>query len=147
MKKHSRVTAFYCEALLLIVVFVSILLVLTQIFGLGRRKSEQARLKNNAVCLCANAAEAVSCADSPEALAALLDEGGNVRASGEGRLLASYDADMHPDPAGRFVLELQWSEEPGPGGTLARAEISACYNGGEPLYRLETVVLLTEVGP
>ena len=39
MKRNGHITAFYLETLLLIVVFIGIILVLTQVFGLGRVQS------------------------------------------------------------------------------------------------------------
>ena len=37
MKRNGQITAFYFETLLLIVVFLSIILVLTQVFGMTRQ--------------------------------------------------------------------------------------------------------------
>ena len=42
MRRHEHITAFYIETLLLIVVFVSIILVLTGVFGLSRRRRGKA---------------------------------------------------------------------------------------------------------
>ena len=36
MKRNGQITAFYLETLLLIVVFIAIILVLTQVFGLAQ---------------------------------------------------------------------------------------------------------------
>ena len=43
MKKNGHITAFYLETLLLIVVFIGINLILTQVFGLGRVQSVEAK--------------------------------------------------------------------------------------------------------
>ena len=62
MKKNGHITAFYLETLLLIVVFIGIILILTQVFGLGRVQSVEAGRLTDAVILAQNAAEAVSAA-------------------------------------------------------------------------------------
>ena len=59
MKKNGPITAFYLETLLLIVVFIGIILVLTQVFGLSRTQSREARRLTDAVILAQNGAEAV----------------------------------------------------------------------------------------
>ena len=51
MKRNHAVTAFYLETLLLIVVFLGIILVLTQVFGLARIQSASARQLTEAVTL------------------------------------------------------------------------------------------------
>ena len=56
MKKENHVTAFYIEVLLLTVGLIGIVLVLTQIFALGRHESAEARELTDAVCLAQNAA-------------------------------------------------------------------------------------------
>ena len=58
MKKHSHITGFYLETLMLIVVFVLIILVLTQVFGLAQMQSTRAKHLNGAVVLAQTAAEA-----------------------------------------------------------------------------------------
>ena len=70
---NKRVTSFYVETLILILVFVAVILALTQVFGLAKKQSEEARLLTSAVTLAQNAAEAFSAADSAESLRALLE--------------------------------------------------------------------------
>ena len=72
--KKQLLTSFYLEAVLLIAVFVAMILVLTGVFGAARTQSAAARRLTQAVTLAANAAEAVSAADSPEQAAALDDK-------------------------------------------------------------------------
>ena len=66
MKKYSHITGFYLETLILITVFVSIILVLTQVFGLAQLQSTRARQLTGAVALAGNAAEEVSASISEE---------------------------------------------------------------------------------
>ena len=46
--RKNHITAFYVETLLLILVFITIILVLTHVFGLGRAQSAAARELNDA---------------------------------------------------------------------------------------------------
>ena len=103
---NKRVTSFYVETLILIVVFVAVILALTQVFGLAKKQSEEAKLLTGAVTLAQNAAEAFSAADSAESLLSLLDEGGNAVLEG-GTVTASYGADMRPDPDGVLRVEIE----------------------------------------
>ena len=57
MKKNGHITGFYLETLLLIVVFIAIILVLTQVFGLAQVQSVRAKQLTEAVTLAGNAAE------------------------------------------------------------------------------------------
>ena len=63
MNKRHPITAFYIEALILIMVFVGIILLLTQIFGAGRMLSSDADRLTRAVGLAQNAAEAVAASE------------------------------------------------------------------------------------
>ena len=85
MKKQSHITGFYLETLMLIVVFVLIILVLTQVFGLAQMQSTRAKELNGAVILAQNAAEAVAASETPEELLKLLNENGNAVPLASGR--------------------------------------------------------------
>ncbi|MBR6114891.1 MAG: hypothetical protein IKQ10_06855 [Oscillospiraceae bacterium] len=149
MNRHRQITAFYIETLVLILVFVSIILVLTGVFSLSKRDSREARRLTNAVTLSQSAAEAVSASGSEDELFALLDRGGNaVRMTGASGVTAFYDTDMRPDPQGALRVEVTWQPEMTGTGTIVRSVILARYSGEEePVYRLETAVLLGEVSP
>ena len=103
---NKRVTSFYVETLILIVVFVAVILALTQVFGLAKKQSEEAKLLTGAVTLAQNAAEAFSAAESAEELFTLLDEGGNAALEGM-VVTAAYGADMKPDPNGVLRVEIE----------------------------------------
>ncbi len=103
---NKRVTSFYVETLILIVVFVAVILALTQVFGLAKKQSEEAKLLTGAVTLAQNAAEAFSAAESAEELFTLLDEGGNAALEGM-VVTAAYGADMKPDPNGLLRVEIE----------------------------------------
>ena len=64
-KNNTHVAAFYADTLLLIVVFVGILILLVQVFGLGKQRSAEAKLLTTAVALAENTAEAASAASPP----------------------------------------------------------------------------------
>ena len=138
---NKRVTSFYVETLILIVVFVAVILALTQVFGLAKKQSEEAKLLTGAVTLAQNAAEAFSAADSPESLFALLDEGGNAVLEA-GTVTASYGADMKPDPNGILRVEIErfsvsrWTAK----GVI---RVLRTDSGGE-IYSLETTAHFLE---
>ena len=148
MKKHAHITAFYLETLLLIIVFIGIILVLTRVSGICRSMSTDAELLSNAVCLAQNAAEAVSASDSPDTLAALLDEGGNVHASGSG-VEALYEKNMTPDQDGDAPLRVLITWEPSlEDSRFIRSAISVySRNRDRPVYELATAVYLEGVSP
>ena len=103
---NKRVTSFYVETLILIVVFVAVILARTRVFGLAKKQSEEAKLLTGAVTLAQNAAEAFSAAESAEELFTLLDEGGNAALEGM-VVTAAYGADMKPDPNGVLRVEIE----------------------------------------
>lgn len=141
MNKRQHITSFYLETLLLISVFIAIILVLTQVFGLGRAESGQAKLLTNSVSLAQNAAEAVSAAGGPDDLAALLDEGGNTSVLPDGSVEARYTADMRADPDGSVCVTITWQ----PDGALVTSAITVRYgDSDEPIYELLTAVTLRE---
>ncbi len=152
MNEKQHITAFYLEALLMILVFVGTILILTGIFGAGKAQSSEAKMTTNAVCLAENAAEAAAAARSPEELLQLMNETGNAVITPEGLVRACYTTDMAPDPEGNFVVEVTWEPEEAasPGaesaGTLVRNGITVRYEGrGEPVYTLRTAVYLQGV--
>ena len=140
MKRNGQITAFYFETLQLIVVFLAIILVLTQVFGLARQQTAAARQLTDAVTLAGNAAEAVSASADPAELLNLLNENGNAEelpdASG---VKAFYDNEKNPDPQGAYRVEVSWQPEKTAGGTMISSVISVCHGSSEePIYSLET---------
>lgn len=148
MKRKGHITAFYLETLLLILVFVAILLVLTSVFGMAKAQSSEAKLLTNAVTLAGNAAEAVSASDSEDTLLALLNENENAETMKDtAGVTARYDTEMRPDPDGKLRLDVTWLPERVEAGTMVRSVIMVYWaNQPEPVYRLDTAVLLKEAG-
>ena len=147
MTKREHITGFYLETLLLIVVFVAIILVLTQVFGLSRAQSAEAKMLTNAVCLAQNAAEAVSAAESSEELLSLLDEGGNARAGEKESVLVTYDDDMRPAAEGPVTVEVTWETADGD-ARMVYSTVSVWRSGApEPVYTLHTASYLEGVSP
>lgn len=138
MKQKRHITGFYIETLLLIVVLISIILVITNIFGLARVRSAQARHLTKAVTLAQNAAEAAAASASIDEAAAILDENGNVTLSEDGESLsACYDSGLTPAADGIYRILMHWQEEE----ALANCQISVFHGGTqEPVYTLETSV-------
>ena len=146
MKTRRLITSFYVEALLLVAVFVIVILVTTQVFGLGRQESFEAKLLTNAVCLAENAAEAVSAVGSEEELAALMDEDGNATLAA-GAVLVRYAEDMTPDPDGSITVEITWDPQDD-AKRLTDHRITVTHDGKEePVYVLRTSVFSGEVSP
>jgi len=144
--KRRHITGFYIETLVLIVIFVTVVLVLTQIFGVSRNESRSARKLTNAVTLAENAAEAVSASKDPEALVQLLNTDNNARYDEEEGVLVYYDADLKPAADGVYLVQVGWEPQQTGSGTLVNSPISVWYGQErEPLYVLETAVYLPEV--
>ena len=149
MKRHEHIPAFFIETLLLVQDFVSVILVLTGVFGLARRRSGEAKLLTNAVTLAQNAAEAVAAADSDLSLLKLLDERDNaVRLRDTAGVMAFYDTEMRPDSKGALRVDVTWLPTQTDTGTLVQSVIEVRYNGQpEPVYRLDTAAYLRGVTP
>ena len=140
MKKQSHITGFYLETLMLIVVFVLIILVLTQVFGLAQMQSTRAKQLNGAVILAQNAAEAVAASETPEELLKLLNDNDNaVLMADTAGVTACYDSDLNPDAEGNYRVDVTWLPEETENGILVHsvAEVR-CDDAEAPLYRLET---------
>lgn len=140
MKKQSHITGFYLETLMLIVVFVLIILVLTQVFGLAQMQSTRAKQLNGAVILAQNALEAVSASETPEDLLKLLNDNDNaVLMADTAGVTACYDSDLNPDAEGSYRVDVTWLPEETENGILVHsvAEVR-CEDAEAPLYRLET---------
>lgn len=101
MKRKQHITAFYLETLLMIVVFISIILVLTRVFGSARLQSVEAKRLTAAVTLAQNTAEAVSASGSPQDLLDLLNEKNNAILqtaddTEETVIITLYDENLQP---------------------------------------------------
>ena len=140
MKKRSHITGFYLETLMLIVVFLVIILVLTQVFGLAQVQSTKAKRLTGAVILAQNAAEAVSASRTPEDLLALLNDDNNaVLMTDTAGVTACYDSDLNPDAGGIYRVDVTWIQEEAGDGTMVRGVAEVCCDETDaPVYRLET---------
>lgn len=141
MKEKQRITAFYMELLLLAVVFVAVILSLTQVFALAKERSSRAQVLTRSVVLAENAAEVLANAGE-EDLVELLGDGESATWVEEGRVLrAAYDEKMQPLSEGEFQVVLEILPDDG----LNTCVISVYWRGGEaPVYTLETVVYREE---
>ena len=146
MKQRHQITAFYIEALILILVFVGIILVLTQVFGAGRALSSDADRLTRAVGLAQNAAEAVAAAEDEDALEEILDEGNIPDAAADpGAVLCLYDREGNPAGDGVFKVKTTWEPEAKGGGEVVYSHISVWYGEEEsPIYELDTAVYREE---
>ena len=162
MKGGRHITGFYIETLILIVVFISIILVISNVFGLARLRNAHAQELSSAVSLAQNTAEAVSLSKDVQGLADLLAEGGaapenaasetaggqntapavSAEADGSG-VTARYNDRLEPDPAGDYKVRISWE----PAGSLVKSHIAVCFRDQkEPVYELDTAVYVKEAG-
>ena len=140
MKRKGQITGFYLETLILILVFISIILVLTQVFGLAQMQSVRAKQLTGAVVLAGNAAEAVSASNNSDELLVLMNENNNASLMSDAAgVLARFGSDLSPDPAGDYHVSVSWLPEETETGTMIDSVVEVRYGETEdPLYCLET---------
>ena len=148
MRKASQVTAFYVEVLILTVGMILIVLVLTQVFALGRMQSASAEELTDAVCLAQNAAEAVASSRSPKELLQTLGEDGNCgydESASPPVVWAAYDTQMRPDAQGAILLCVTWEADDAEKGELVHSTITVTDRADEHvIYTLRTAVFIKE---
>ena len=71
--KHAHVTAFYLETLLMILVFVAVILMLTQVFGGSRKLSAEAGYLSDAATISESISAAVRASGDEEELIEILN--------------------------------------------------------------------------
>ena len=161
--KHEHITAFYIETILLIVCFIAVILLLTNVFGLGKLESTKAKDLTNSVRLAESAAEMFAAAEGPAELGRLLgsEETATVasvssqyplpdRDRMEALIFAYYDKDLQPvsEEQSFYTVLIAWKPQTNKDATLANAKISVSRTGSteEPIYELETAVYIQEAG-
>ncbi|MBR5641887.1 MAG: hypothetical protein IKW92_07130 [Firmicutes bacterium] len=162
--KHEHITAFYIETILLIVCFIAVILLLTNVFGLGKLESTKAKDLTNAVRLAESAAERFAAAEGPAELTELLNEGENAsiastssqypveaRSRQEALIFAYYDKDLKPatfEEGPYYMVQIFWKPQTNKDATLADGKISVYRtpNTEDPIYELETAVYIQEAG-
>lgn len=147
MKKKNTVTAFYIETLLLVAVFMAVILVITQVFGMGRIESDGAGALTDAVTLAQNAAEAVSVSKSAAEVAAVLDENGSASCT-DNTVEARYAPDMTPSRDGEITVVIDWMPDDETDGAFVSCLITVFGDrGSEPVYSMRTGVYVREGTP
>jgi hypothetical protein len=128
----------------MIIIFVMVILVLTQVLGSSKERSMEARHETNAVCLAQNTAQAVAASRDIEDLKKLLDERNNAKTlekDGEKFVNVSYDEALNPDPRGDLIVQASWQEETGKQGTYISSQIqvySIRSGSQDPIYTMDT---------
>ncbi len=147
MKEHRSVTGFYLETLILIVVFLLVILVLMQVFGLAQTQSAQAKQLTEAVILAGNAAESAAASRSPEELLGLMNENQNAGPmENTTGVTARYAADLTPEAQGMYRVDVTWLPEAAGTGTMVHSAVEVyCGERTEPIYRLETQTFHSEM--
>ena len=120
--RPKRSTAFYIEALVLVVFFLAMLAVLVQMFAAARQVSRQAAQRNDAVCAARSLSECFS-AEEFCRLAGLEEPSGSLTVDSQGQ----------PAPDGAYTARLAYTP-----GRLASLEIEIENDRGEILYSLTT---------
>ena len=148
MKNERRMTAFYLETVLMVIIFVLVILIMVRVLGIAKLQSARADQMTSAVCLAQNAAEAAASSDSEQELLKLLDENGNAALEKDGGtsfVTAGYDAQMRPDKSGPLKVEVSWDPAKSGSGTFITNDINVYYGGGsDPLYSLDAGVYLRD---
>lgn len=140
MNKDRRQIGFYVETLIMIVVFVTIILMLTGVFIFSKVQSIKAEELNSAVTLAQNTAEAVSLSDDYDEFCQLLNEQHNIKMSDGGKVVACYEKNLNPSANGYYNVETEWNQEDSGSGSLVHAKITV-YTGSEtPVYSMKTAV-------
>ena len=144
MKNKGRhITAFYLETLLLVAIFVAMILVLTSVFGMGKKESLDAKHLTGAVRLAENTAEMATASgnymdffediymvylpDGRGGDGGFMWESEPERGSNIKRLYLGYDDDLQPTSLGSYQVQIDWVPEETEAGVLNRVTISVHY--------------------
>ncbi len=144
MKQRHSMTAFFLEALLLIGIFISIILLLTRIFAASRLESDEAYELTRAVCLASNAAEEAADARDASELCERLNAQNNA-ALDDDTITAAYAYDLTPQADGPLRVSIAWEPEDEAADTLVHCTVTVTRSAdGAQLYQLETAVYVEE---
>ena len=152
--KHAHITAFYLETLLMILVFVAVILMLTQVFGASRKLSAEAGYLSDAATISESVSAAVRASDDEEALIGILNgaaaEEGGSSANGTPAVLLKgapvptievrYDDDLVPAGDGPYEVTVTWEKTAGTRGDYVDSEITVRRDG------VEDPILVTHTG-
>ena len=161
--KHAHVTAFYLETLLMILVFVAVILMLTQVFGQSRKLSAEAGYLSDAATISESVSAAVRASEDEEQLLSTFvwaasesdaAAGGADAATGESeeapaRLLDDaavptveviFNEDLAPAADGPYTVTATWEKTEGARGDYVESEITVYRDG------LDEPVLTTKTG-
>ena len=148
--KHAHITAFYLETLLMILVFVAIILMLTQVFGASRKLSAEAGYLSDAATISESVSAAVRASDDEEALIEILNGSAGDSANGTPAVLLKgasvptievrYDDDLVPAGDGPYEVTVTWEKTAGTRGDYVDSEITVRRDG------VEEPVLVTHTG-
>ena len=137
MRDRHRITAFYMEMLLLVMVFTGVIVILSGVFATAKEQSSKARSLNGAVRLAENAAEIVAGTDDRGEMVDLLGGDNSAACHLESKkIIARYNGDMEPDPDGGFLVVITWDDKE----DLVDYNITVTWQDGEPVYELKTSV-------
>ncbi len=149
MNRQKHITSFYIETIVMILIFVMVILILTQVFGASRKESVEAMRLTDAVCLAENAQTAVTASGSASELAELLDNGNETlrEESGQTVIDCFYDRDLKPSKEGAYRLTVTWKQKAGQEGFVPGTIEVYYQNEDLPTYSLDTGVYVKGVRP
>ena len=161
--KHAHVTAFYLETLLMILVFVAVILMLTQVFGQSRKLSAEAGYLSDAATISESVSAAVRASESEEQLLSTFvwaasesdaAAGGADAAAGESgdaevaHLLdgaavptveVTFNEDLAPAADGPYEATVTWEVTAGTRGDYVDSTITICRDGTkDPILTTKT---------
>ena len=147
-RKRSHSTAFYLETLLMILVFVTVILLLTQVFGASMRLSRDADVRTTAVTLSESVDQAcLATVDDAELLAILTGNGtGYGSVTGKGSLEVYFGEDLKPSAKGPYKVTIERDLTKGVRGTYAETVITVYHESSdEPVLETNTAEYVKEV--
>lgn len=147
--KHAHVTAFYLETLLMILVFVAVILMLTQVFGQSRKLSAEAGYLSDAATISESVSAAVRASEDEEQLLAILTLAAGETKEAPARMVegaavptveVTFNEDLAPAADGPYTVTATWEKTEGARGDYVESEITVYRDG------IEDPVLTTKTG-
>ena len=137
--KHAHVTAFYLETLLMILVFVAVILMLTQVFGQSRKLSAEAGYLSDAATISESVSAAVRASSDEDELFAALNWAEEKSGADVPTIEVRFGEDLMPAVDGPYHVTVTWESTEGARGDYVESEITVNRTGiDEPLLTTHT---------
>lgn len=143
--KHAHVTAFYLETLLMILVFVAVILMLTQVFGGSRKLSAEAGYLSDAATISESISAAVRASGDEEELIEILNGTAGTEAAAllDGAAVPTvqvrFGEDLAPAADGPYEATVTWEVTAGTRGDYVDSTITIYRDGTkDPILTTKT---------